>query len=89
MMPGADHRSHKRLNNRAENSHQPTMRKEKCLVKFKSPQGAQKMLVLVGRTRNIFSVSVGRYRNSAEERRCQFNLARDIWDDAAHEILCA
>jgi len=89
MMPAADHRSHKRLNNRAENSHQPTRRKEKCLVKFKSPHGVQKMLVLMGRTRNIFSVAVGRYKNSAEERRCQFNLARDIWDDAAHEILCA
>ena len=88
-MPGAEHRSHKGLNNRAENAHQPTRRKEKCLVKFKSPQGAQKMLVLMGRTRNIFSVAVGRYKNSAEERRYQFNLARDIWDNAAHEILWA
>jgi len=89
MMPAAGHRSHKLLNNRAENSHQPTRRKEKCLVKFKSPHGVQKMLVLMGRTRNIFSVAVGRYKNSAEERRCQFNLARDIWDEAAHEALCA
>jgi len=89
MMPDADHRSHKRLNNRAENSHQPTRRKEKYLVKFKSPQGAQKMLVLMGRTRNIFSVAVGRYINSADKRRCQFNLAKDIWNDAAQEILAA
>ena len=57
-MPSADHRSHKRLNNRAENSHQPTRRKEKCWVKFKSPHGVQKMLALMGRTRNIFLVSV-------------------------------
>lgn len=34
MCPQAEHRSHKGLNNRAENSHQPTRRKEKCLIKF-------------------------------------------------------
>lgn len=38
MCPTVDHRSHKRLNNRAENAHQPTRRKEKCLIKFKSPR---------------------------------------------------
>lgn len=54
MMPGTDHRRHKGLNNRAENSHQPTWRKEKCLVKFKSPRGAQQGLSLMGRVRNIF-----------------------------------
>ena len=67
MMPEADHRSHKCLNNRAENSHQPTRRKEKCLVKFKSPQGMQKMLVLIGKTRNIFSVAVDRYKNPVKK----------------------
>jgi len=29
-----DHMSHKELNNRAENSHQPTRRKEKCQIKI-------------------------------------------------------
>lgn len=29
MCPNVDHRSHKRLNNRAENAHQPTRRIEK------------------------------------------------------------
>lgn len=37
MCKQAQHRSHKRLNNRVENAHQPTRRKEKCLIKFKSP----------------------------------------------------
>src|SRR5690606_1714960 len=37
MSKGSEHRSHKRLNNRVENAHQPTRRKEKCLVRFKSP----------------------------------------------------
>ena len=39
MSPKTEHRTHKRLNNRAENSHQPTRRREKCLIKFKSPNG--------------------------------------------------
>lgn len=39
MCPKTEHRSHKRLNNRVENANQPTRRKEKCLIKFKSPWG--------------------------------------------------
>lgn len=32
MCPDTDHRRHQGLNNRAENAHQPTRRKEKCLI---------------------------------------------------------
>jgi len=32
IMPGVKHRSHKGMNNRAENSHQPTRRRE-CIMK--------------------------------------------------------
>ena len=39
MGKGVEHRSHKGLNNRVENAHQPTRRKEKCLIRFKSPAG--------------------------------------------------
>ena len=39
MCPNTEHRSNKSLNNRAENAHQPTHRKEKSLIKFKSPHG--------------------------------------------------
>lgn len=48
MCPKADHRSHKGLNNRVENAHQPTRRKEKSLIKFKSPKGAQLLISLIG-----------------------------------------
>ena len=89
MMPNTEHRTHKGLNNRVENAHQATRRKEKCLVKFKSPQGVQRTLSLMGKTRNIFSVAVGRYTNPANERRIQFKLSKKIWDDASHEILYA
>src|SRR5499433_1698423 len=36
VMPGIDHRQHNGLNNRAENSHQPTRRRERQMKQFKS-----------------------------------------------------
>ena len=89
MIKGADHRSHKRLNNRIENAHQPTRRKEKCLIKFKSPHGVQRVLSLMGKVRNIFSVYVGRYIKPAFRRREAFGDALSIWNEASHQILCA
>jgi putative transposase len=35
ILPGVEHRQHKRLNNRAENSHQPTRQREKKMRRFK------------------------------------------------------
>jgi putative transposase len=42
VMPGIEHRQHKGLNNRAENSHQPTRRRERQMKRFKSAGQAQK-----------------------------------------------
>src|SRR5271168_1107096 len=44
IMPGVEHRQHKGLNNRAENSHQPTRRRERIMKRFKSPQQVQRFL---------------------------------------------
>src|SRR5918998_2632692 len=44
VMPGVEHRRHKGLNNRAENSHQPTRRRERQMKRFKSPGQAQRFL---------------------------------------------
>src|SRR3712207_1107286 len=44
LMPGVEHRRHKGLNNRAENSHQPTRRRERQMKRFKSPRQAQSFL---------------------------------------------
>ena len=43
-MPGVEHRRHKGLNNRAENSHQPTRRRERQMKRFKSVGQAQQFL---------------------------------------------
>ena len=89
MCSKADHRSHKGLNNRVENAHQPTRKKEKITIKFKSPQGVQNTLSLMGKIRNIFAVDVGRYAQNATDQRSAFNKAKAIWDDAAQELLAA
>jgi transposase-like protein len=44
VMPGIEHRQHKGLNNRAENSHQPTRRRERQMKQFKSAGQAQRFL---------------------------------------------
>ncbi len=48
IMPGVEHRQHKGLNNRAENSHQPTRVREKVMRRFKSAGHAQRFLSAFG-----------------------------------------
>lgn len=89
MCPKTEHRSHKGLNNRVENAHQPARRKEKILIKFKSPNSAQSTLSLMGKVRNIFAIDVGRYTKTASEQRVSFVAAKTIWDEAAQRLLAA
>jgi putative transposase len=51
VMPGIEHRQHKGLNNRAENSHQPTRRRERQMKQFKSAGQAQRFLSAHDQTR--------------------------------------
>jgi putative transposase len=44
VMPSVEHLSHKGLNNRAENSHQPTRQRERAMKGFRSAGGAQRFL---------------------------------------------
>ncbi|WP_327311563.1 MULTISPECIES: IS6 family transposase [unclassified Streptomyces] len=44
VMPSVEHRAHKGLNNRAENSHQPTRQRERAMKGFRSTGGAQQFL---------------------------------------------
>jgi putative transposase len=54
VMPGVEHRQHKGLNNRAENSHQPTRRRERQMKRFKSPRHAQRFLSAHDQINNLF-----------------------------------
>ena len=48
ILPGVEHRQHKGLNNRAENSHQPTRLRERGMRRFKSAGHAQRFLSAFG-----------------------------------------
>src|SRR3712207_6174359 len=54
IMPGVEHRRHKSLNNRAENSHQPTRRRERQMKRFKSAGQAQRFLSAHDPINNLF-----------------------------------
>jgi putative transposase len=54
VMPGVEHRQHKGLNNRAENSHQPTRRRERQMKQFKSAGQAQRFLSAHDQINNLF-----------------------------------
>jgi putative transposase len=54
IMPGAEHRQHRGLNNRAENSHQPTRRRERIMKRFKSAGQAQRFLSVHDQVANLF-----------------------------------
>ena len=62
-----DHRQHKGLNNRAENSHQPTRERERRMRRFKSAEQAQRFLAPFGLIGGHFRV--GRHRLKAEHYR--------------------
>jgi putative transposase len=53
-MPGVEHRQHKGLNNRAENSHQPTRRRERIMKRFKSSRQVQRFLSTHDQIANVF-----------------------------------
>ena len=63
VMPSVEHRSHKGLNNRAENSHLPLRKRERMMQGFRSPGGLQRFLFVFSAVRNLFALP--RSKNSA------------------------
>jgi putative transposase len=54
IMPGVEHRSHKGLNNRAENSHLPLRKRERMMQGFRSVGGLQRFTSVLSAVRNLF-----------------------------------
>ena len=54
VMPVVEHRSHKGLNNRAENSHLPLRKRERVMQEFRSPGGLQRFVSVFSAVRNLF-----------------------------------
>ena len=79
---GIEHR-HERgqwKNNRAENSHQPTRRRERMMQRFKSPGSAQKFLSTHAAVNNTFNVQ--RHLTSAQTHRTFRAAALNSWREA-------
>jgi len=51
-----EHRQHKGLNNRAENSHQPTRRRERIMKRFRSARQARRFLSVHDQVANLFPI---------------------------------
>jgi putative transposase len=79
LMPGVEHRQHKGLNNRAENSHQPTRRRERQMKRFKSARQAQRFLSAHGQINNLFHLR--RDHVTASEYRIARARAFEVWAD--------
>ncbi|NLS06961.1 IS6 family transposase [Rhizobium sp. P32RR-XVIII] len=54
LMPTVEHRSHKGLNNRAENSHLPLRKRERTMQGFRSPGSLQRFISIFSALRNLF-----------------------------------
>src|SRR5450755_3441054 len=67
-------------NNRAENSHQPTRRRERKMQRFKSPGSAQKFLSTHAAVYNIFNLQ--RHLKSARMHRALRAAAMSTWREA-------
>jgi putative transposase len=81
LMPGVEHRRHKGLNNRAENSHQPTRRRERQMKRFKSAGQAQRFLAAHDQINNLFPL--GRDHLSATEYRAARRRAFKVWAEVS------
>jgi putative transposase len=79
LMPGVEHRRHKRLNNRAENSHQPTRRRERQMKRFKSPGQAQRFLSAHDPINNLFHLR--RDHVTADQYRAARTQVFEVWAD--------
>ena len=79
VMPGVEHRQHKGLNNRAENSHQPTRLRERQMKRSNSPRQTQRFLSTHDQIANLF------HHRRDHVTAIQYRIARartfDVWAD--------
>ncbi len=79
VLPSVEHRQSRYLNNRAENSHQPTRKRERVLQRFKSPGHAHRFLSAFGPIRDHFCPR--RHRLRAEEYRAERERRIQAWNE--------
>ena len=79
VMPSVEHRQSRYLNNRAENSHQPTRQRERAMKRFRTPGAAQRFLA-------VFSVisphfRPRRHRLTADDYRTEMTRRFAVWNE--------
>lgn len=77
LMPGVEHRSHKGLNNRAENSHLAIRRRERGMKRFKSSRQCQRFISIHNPIANLFHHP--RHNMTAAQHRDFRNAAAQMW----------
>ncbi len=87
VLLSVDHRQHRYLNNRAENSHQPTRQRERRMGRFKSSDHAQRFLSAYGPITSHFRPR--RHRFSAPEYRQQMARQFQTWREITGTTLAA
>jgi putative transposase len=81
IMPDVEHRSHKGLNNRAENSHLPFRRRERARQGFRPPRYLQRFVSVFSAVRNLF-VPPRSHRSAHATRLHRLNAMAE-WKTAA------
>jgi len=79
MIRPVEHRQSKHLNNRAENSHQPTRQRERAMKGFRSPAGAQQFLSVFSAISPHFRPR--RHRLTAPQYRGQMTGRFTTWNE--------
>jgi putative transposase len=79
VFPQVEHRAHKGLDNRAENSHQPTRLRERVRRRFRTPAHTQRFLEPFGPIRQHFCP--GRHLLLAKTYRAILEERAARWDE--------
>ncbi|MFE9976887.1 IS6 family transposase [Streptomyces hirsutus] len=78
VMPFVEHRCHQGLNNRAENSHQPTRQRKRAMKRFTSPGHAQRFLSVFSGISSHFRPR--RHLLTAPNYRAEMTVRFAVWD---------
>jgi putative transposase len=87
ILPGIEHRQHRYLNNRAENSHQPIRQRERRMQGFKSAGHAQRFLAAYGPIAQHFRPR--RHLFSAPEYRHEMRQRFQMWGEITGTVMAA
>jgi putative transposase len=87
VLPSVEHRRHRYLNNRDENSHQPRRQRERRMQGFKSSGHAQRFLAAYGPIAQHFRPR--RHRLSAPDYRQEMRKRSDSWREVTGTALAA